>query len=1555
MEDIVMSNYTQFVRAQVALGDVENVEQIPLSYLDTDGTLLANSDTKVASQKAVKTYADAIIGEKDAMIYKGVIDCSGNPNYPAADAGHVYKVSVPGKIGGVAGINVETGDIVLCTNDGTVLGNQATVGLYWNVVQSNVDGAVIGPASSISGDLATFSGTGGKLIADSGYSASSFVAANSAITGATKTKVTYDAKGLVTAGADATTADIADSSDKRYCTDAQKTVIGNTSNTNTGDQTISITGDVTASGSTSALSATVTKINGTLLSGLSTGILKNTTTTGVPSIAVAGTDYLTPSGSGANLTGITATQVGLGNVTNVAQMPLSYLDTDGALAANSDSKVASQKAVKTYADALIGANDAMSYKGVIDCSGNPNYPAANSGDVYKVSVAGKIGGASGTNVEVGDLILCTHDASASGDQATVGVYWNAIQVNIDGAVSGPASSVSGNFSSFNGTGGKLLSDSGYSASSFVAVNSAITSATKTKITYDAKGLVTVGADATTADIADSADRRYCTDAQKTVIGNTSNTNTGDETASTIKTKLGITTLSGSNTGDQTISITGDVTASGSTGVLTASVTKINGTSLAGLTTGLLKNTTTTGVPSIAVAGTDYLVPTGNGSGLTGITATQVGLGNVTNVAQMPLSYLDTDGSLSANSDTKVASQKAVKTYADTLINANDAMVYKGVINCSGNPDYPAADAGHMYKVSVAGKIGGASGVNVEVGDSILCTNDATSSGNQATVGSYWNIIQANIDGAVTGPASSVSGNFAAFSGTGGKVIADSSYSPSSFAGVSQTMYIGTTAHALNRASAAEGLSGITGLTPAANFTLTQNSVAAFTSIESGAVVNTLYLKTGRVGILTSNPGTALEVAGIGRFGSDFSTMPTPTYGGVMIGQYGAGATGELQFVTSASSSGFGFRFIGNSGDGSLRIERRSNSASWSDFMTFLPGGSLGVGTTNPLNDVNVHNATTNCRILISTAATNGVAALRYTNDAHTYSTRINASDYFQIRDVTADVARLTLDPSGHFGLLTETPTATLEVGGINTDSSNASAFRISTIINSSDTGTQYGFHNDAHFNPTGASLSFTYGISNVSLIGTSSTPVTNATAIYSRIDTVAGYTGTIAAARAFYAGAPVVNGPNPITNYYHMYGSSITNGNGVTSGTISNYGMYIGTHTAAASTGGTVTNYGIRVQVPSGAGAGTTNNYGLAIMGTGGGTDALYSLFNYSTAPSYFNNRVGIGTGSANAPLHVSSSPVDTGIHGAQIGFDPSVTTSGTYINYALLIDANKKVASGVSDGGRIYGIYMNAMRNYGSTGDSGTVAVVAGASLQFGHYNSDSATPTTTTVYGLYTVGQAQTGSIGTMYNLYTASAGSATVTTGYGLYIGTILGTTNYAIYQATASNDNYFAGDTGIGTPSPGSKLDVKGTLRLSGATSGYVGFAPASAAGATTYTLPSADGSDGYVLTTNGAGALAWEQAPSALPPAWSSVLKSSNYVITDLDGYNTIFISGNTTITLPDAGTRRRISFAKTDTGTVATVSRAGTDTIQGATTITLNSQYGTVTLESDGTSTWYEF
>lgn len=123
-----------------------------------------------------------------------------------------------------------------------------------------------------------------------------------------------------------------------------------------------------------------------------------------------------------------------------------------------------------------------------------------------------------------------------------------------------------------------------------------------------------------------------------------------------------------------------------------------------------------------------------------------------------------------DNSTRIATTAQVQAALAAYIAAQDVLVFKGVIDCSTNPNYPAADAGHVYKVSVAGKIGGASGPNVEVGDVLTCLADSTASGTHAAVGANWVISQVNIDGAVTGPTSVTDGNLAAFNGTTGKLI-----------------------------------------------------------------------------------------------------------------------------------------------------------------------------------------------------------------------------------------------------------------------------------------------------------------------------------------------------------------------------------------------------------------------------------------------------------------------------------------------------------------------------------------------------------------------------------------------------------------------------------------------------------------------------------------------------------------------------------------------------------------------------------------------------------------
>jgi hypothetical protein len=63
--------------------------------------------------------------------------------------------------------------------------------------------------------------------------------------------------------------------------------------------------------------------------------------------------------------------------------------------------------------------------------------------------------------------------------------------------------------------------------------------------------------------------------------------------------------------------------------------------------------------------------------------------------------------------------------------------------------------------------------------------------------------------------------------------------------------------------------------------------------------------------------------------------------------------------------------------------------------------------------------------------------------------------------------------------------------------------------------------------------------------------------------------------------------------------------------------------------------------------------------------------------------------------------------------------------------------------------------------------------------------------------------------------------------------------------------------------GSTVLTKSVLTLNGSSSGTVAFQASATAGSTTYTLPSADGTNGYALVTNGSGTLSWAVAGATL--------------------------------------------------------------------------------------------
>jgi len=182
------------------------------------------------------------------------------------------------------------------------------------------------------------------------------------------------------------------------------------------------------------------------------------------------------------------------------------------------------------------------------------------------------------------------------------------------------------------------------------------------------------------------------------------------------------------------------------------------------------------------------------------------------------------------------------------------------------------------------------------------------------------------------------------------------------------------------------------ISPAANFALNQNSVAVITSVGSGAIANTLYLKEGKVGIGTTGPYNKLQVSqniaetaamSINSTAVAKLSNPNNTAGNLTLLEF-AGPDNDISIL-------LGSRLVNASnGNSAFVVGARNGSSVLTEQLTMLGNGNVGIGTTSP--NSTLHNA--------------GSFAVAFAAKTANYT--VTATDCVLTSDATAGTVTFTL-------------------------------------------------------------------------------------------------------------------------------------------------------------------------------------------------------------------------------------------------------------------------------------------------------------------------------------------------------------------------------------------------------------------------------------------------------------------------------------------------------------------------------------------------------------------
>lgn len=306
-----------------------------------------------------------------------------------------------------------------------------------------------------------------------------------------------------------------------------------------------------------------------------------------------------------------------------------------AAAGTNTTQIATTAFVTTAVNNVLGASDAMVFKGTLGSGGTVTaLPASHAvGDTYKVITAGTYAGVA---CEVGDMLICITKGTAAND-----AHWTVVQANIDGAVTGPASSTAEHIATFSGATGKVIKDSGYTIASNVPANAkfsdttysagtgltldgttfnhsnsvtAVTTAGLYKVKYDAEGHITGTTAVTKTDITGLGIPGSDTDTKVTAVGN--HYTPAENSASAISASGGtLTDIANSSTGTQVVTGLKRDAAGHVVGVTSVALKSTNTTYDAATTSadGLMSAADKTKLDGIAANANNYSHPTGDGN------------------------------------------------------------------------------------------------------------------------------------------------------------------------------------------------------------------------------------------------------------------------------------------------------------------------------------------------------------------------------------------------------------------------------------------------------------------------------------------------------------------------------------------------------------------------------------------------------------------------------------------------------------------------------------------------------------------------------------------------------------------------------------------------------------------------------------------------------------------------------------------------------------------------------------------------------------------------------